>query len=557
MRSLTRPRHSRADGSFFHLMRDIFVLSHCALLRNLDRRPDFAVWCVKKQLYDRRLSLLVFRYLARDPETRDTFAAHEAFNASYLIYMRHMARRVQLYRLCKRLGLGSAGFTAIAIVDSYVDVAVRLAVGIFRQSREMMIGDLPVAGEVVVAVKFPAHSFAVPQALHLTGEAPAVYSSLGSYLQRHERERPVVSVGEYVRHSKAVDGTAAAPPADRFVVHSLAERRSWRRFGAAVGTTLRGLIRALDLRRSLLRLETARSEIVAGPYADLIDRLDARGTRVTSIYGIPFDDLGALRTKPKYWSRLVNVNYSRNVSIPPAPDMLAPGLLPIHLYYFSGSAVGFTQVFAEIGAKKAEVAKQFGVALPSPDKILPAEVPLQLGFELTSFEAKPEEGPYVALFDVPPHGMDHTLSLWICGDRTSEVEVNEGFLREAVAASAENGFCVLLKPKYALTNYTPSYRALLEELAAQFPGHLKLVRPYTELTSLLESASVAISFPYTSTSAIATALGIPSAFFFPGTHANSLFRRGQNESVLCGRDELGEFLRNARSQVSAIERIET
>lgn len=556
MRSLTRRRHSRSGASFSQLMADIFVLSYCSLLRNLDRRPGFGAWCLKKDLYDRRLSLVVFAFLARDTRTREPFAAHQVFNACYLIYLRHMSRRVRLYRVCRRMGLGPRGFVALAFADAYLEVTIRLAAGVVRQSREAVIDDLPTSGEVVVAVKFPAHGFTVPQGTGSAAGTPAVYSSFGSYLTLHEQGRLVVSSGEYVRHSKSVDGTAAALPADRFEAHSLVERRSWRRLAATTGLALKGLARAIVSRRSLFWLEVARSAVVASPYTDLIDRLDAGGSRVTSIYAIPFDDLGALRTESRYWSRLVNVNYSRNVSIPPAPDLSAPGLLPFHLYYFSGRAIGFTEVFAAIDEKKREVGRQFGVHLPISETPLPAEVPLQLGFELAAVEVAPEGGPYLALFDVPPHGMDHTLALWICGDRTSEEDLNEGFLREAVGAAAENGFCVLLKPKYALTNYSPHYRALLDDLATRFPGHLKIVRPYTELTSLLGSVSAAISFPYTSTSAMAAALGIPSAFFFPGSHANSLFRRGQNESLLCGRDELGEFLRNTRSQASAFERIE-
>ncbi len=544
MHATRRTADERAE--FRTTMRSLFKLSYAALVRNLEQTPSFERWCYLKDLYDRSVARRIFGLIGHIGAS-EPYANMRLYYALYHIHLRHLQARVGLFRLSRCIAPGSRSlFVWLSFLQAYFDVLTRVAVETIACRKKLVLRGRADAPSAAVVIGFPAHSFnaGVDRA---SESAPSAYFSFGDFLtsERGEDEgQSIVSVGEYTRLSKAVERSGTSGDrAQRLEVLRAFASSDVRHFLSAFVRAARGVFGALLSAMPVCELEYVRSSLRSRRQLTFIAGLERAGVAVDKIYVLPFDDVGELRTLPETRHRIVNVNYSSNIFVPPINGLDDPGrLLPLLTYYLFGRAVGFTDAFRFVNGARVAVSRRYGCNLPTPP-VDRDEIPLVLGFENASSQFECDAAvKSIALFDVPPHSFEDTLAAYHFGDRASHADVNEAFLREVTASGVQAGLRVILKPKYSLANYDSSYRALLAELERLHPGFFKVADPYGQIGLLLAHAAGAVSFPYTATMRIAAALGKPSIYYFPEKFDNGFFHGPGAYAQVARKFELEAFL---------------
>jgi len=520
----------RDFGSLTHRL---FLLSYVSLRRHLDARPTPSRWGTLKSAYDSKLNRIVFSYIARNRLDGD---GKDIFDAVYYVFSRHLRNRVRLFRLVSRLPLARASaFVVLAAVDARIAGAMHLTrdFAAWRSQFRLRAEELP--QRIHLSLNFPEHAFNAAT-LGTSIEAPpqGVWFSFGDYLRKQSATDPTpnVSVNEYVRPSRKAERARgeSSEPSDG----------STRRYATLSTTTVRAdsdflwylldqgwrVLAVMLTGVHLYRLERLRADVRAGRYLKLFETIEATGRKIGTIFVLPFDDLGSLRTNRKWRHSLLNVNYSHNVIIPPAgrpPSLLmdrtshAAGIFSLNGFVLNGRAVGFTEIYRQVEAARRALLERYGATIEAASPEQPAQHPMLLGFEREQLPSRDTDDRrrVVAVFDVPPETFDASLTRALCGDMSCEFSVIEAFLLQIAEACAKADACMMFKPKYSLSNYAESYRELINRLLTQYTGRVFVVDPYSNLDVFLTEADVCISFPYTSTRVVSAALGKASAYFLP------------------------------------------
>lgn len=535
-------------------------------------RRDFHCWVRARRRLDRRLNHAVFTFLAGSDfaSRRFTDDAHVQFTLDAVsdLIAQHYRRRLWLYRQCRRLpfNLGRT-FMLGSMLYAYRDQIAQFLQGVGHLARRYRIGPQRLPLTIDLAVGFPRHSFATPATGdrngHTSDDVPAF--SFGEFLENFCRASPdpamLVSLDEYVRMSKAKEEPRELGSVSRSRVAEYPRVKATLSRGLPV--LLARLPRlALQLcallwgsvcapGSTLLELEYCRKWARSYRYFELLGWIRKAVGPPRRVFVPPFSDVGLLSYDRTMRAKITTFSYSHNVFSPPsslqgderALSQMDVGVVlasaPFGAFRLSGRAVGYTEIFGKVNRIRSAVNEAYGCRLPLEGAPQPAQRPVFLGYEPAEDESLPW---HVAVFDVPPESRATQLSRALLGDRTCDDEVVAEFLEECLDACQSQGFGVVFKPKYSLSNYSARYRAMLEGFRRQFGERLVLTSPYRRMAPLLASVRGSISMPYTSTKLIARAVGKPSVYFMPEKYRASFPKSAGSADCIFGKNELTAFL---------------
>ena len=118
----------------------------------------------------------------------------------------------------------------------------------------------------------------------------------------------------------------------------------------------------------------------------------------------------------------------------------------------------------------------------------------------------------VVLFDILPQRYLYSNRLGIDFDYIT-YKINKAFLKDCLEVTKKNNLPVVLKSKRKLGhNRHKGYLKLIKDLKV---NGLKEINNEIFIIDLIQNSSMVISFPYTSTSRIAKALGVPTVYYDP------------------------------------------
>ena len=273
---------------------------------------------------------------------------------------------------------------------------------------------------------------------------------------------------------------------------------------------------------------------------------------IQNIFTLPLENIGLLKYNNEFLEKIIAFNYSQNSLIMPSPNLdniykqkKFLEYMPLYHLSLSENSYGFTSIYSSINKIKQKLNNEFGLNF-FIRKNVPDEIPITLGYEKVNFIAidqkKLKKQKVISIFDVPPDSYYNQLSRSTNGDKINGFDFVENFMIETIKTSIDNGFAVIIKPKYSLYNYKNRYGDLLKTIKKKYKDKLIIADPYVRLDNIVKFSCASINMPYTSTKIIFEKNNIPSIYYVPKKYKQN-FKINNDSSIRYGLSSLTLFIK--------------
>ena len=161
-------------------------------------------------------------------------------------------------------------------------------------------------------------------------------------------------------------------------------------------------------------------------------------------------------------------------------------------------------------------------------------------FQSSAIKPPPLPKKTLAVFDVQPVRASFYSTLALDFDYYTAATANQ-FLTDLCRIVKEQDCALALKRKRQIGQLAhPSYRRCVEALEAS--PHFFAVEPDTSALRLIEDCDAVVSMPFTSTALLGRDLGKPSIYYDPHGVLQKDDRAAHGIEILCGPDELSDWL---------------
>jgi len=417
---------------------------------------------------------------------------------------------------------------------------------------------------VNIAYQFPHHSFALADEANTAVDAEVpIYSSFGEYYSERTNA-PLWALESYVRPSKRLETDGIEQSTGFLKDCSMIGKsiRPVRALGRIVSflfflllLPLQAWFRKVPL---LILVNHLRKKQLSRQLLALLEKCQQSEIDVTSIYVMPFNDLGLLCYTKNWSDKVVTFSYSQNIFVFPGysslneytyrnddfNDVLADISLKSMLY--KGRHAGYTNITSSLKKIKKDINQRMGDIFAEDHSVDEVERPVFLGFEFADLHAFENDQKYVGVYELPPESSETQYARAVCGDKLCDVANIKRFLQD-ISMLCEQGYSIVYKPKYSLVNYPVDYRQFLESLVAKYGKKFLLISPYTMASQIFSHCLLTISMPYTSTYYAAKASGNESVFYLPDTSA-AWHHRSTFKDMVFGLDNLLKLVESIHSK---------
>lgn len=206
--------------------------------------------------------------------------------------------------------------------------------------------------------------------------------------------------------------------------------------------------------------------------------------------------------------------------------------------------VGFTEINSYLDSLRKIINKKFSYKLKVNYFTNENQIPVMIGYKSSETSKIIKHKKTVAFFDAPPETTKEALLKNFVGWPLYDLEFIKVIFEDILYICMVEGFQVLFKPKYSLSNYKINYREFLENLKNKYKEDFLIMSPYANACDIFKNADAVISIPYTSTKFFADKYNIPSIFYYPKS-VEHLYNYGKyNKNLIFGRQNLQKFLAN-------------
>jgi hypothetical protein len=415
--------------------------------------------------------------------------------------------RTHNYRYCSFLGKNI--LISICILKLRFRVIIRFLRSLKRIGLEYDHKNVK-SNNLIIAAELPVHSFNYVKDSNLT------CSSFGEYLVKEfGSDFCLLSLDEYVRKSKNnesnLDSSAGIEVLPRTIIY---RRHSFKAglkdfFEILNNCTVKNLFSTYGCLKTIYFIDSLR-------YKRLLSEVSCQ-----HFYVMPFSDFNYYPHEVS--KKFTNVQYSENFIVAPfslgaiankfsSPSKEFLSALNLSVLGCGHSSIGFISRYSKI---YSGFLRYFFNSTSTEVPILTKDMPLALGFE-SRFHFDSKKCPHLLIFDNPPETKYDQLARTIAGDVCDSEDFVEKFLTEILEIAIKEGYKVMFKPKYSLSNYSnTNYVSFLDAIKKKYSNDLILLNPYVRLSDLVESCDILLSFPFTSTKTFGDCLCKKSYYYFP------------------------------------------
>lgn len=531
---------------------------------------NFASWSKAKNSYNYRLNRAIFNYLGR----REFFEKNglDKENDSQLlleiiteIIDKHFRYRYNVYYITKKIGFQHKKiFILSSLIITYLFEIIKIIHCLKNLGLRFELNNSEIYDSVYLAIKFPSHSFSIPDQVSTKKvQSAKTFSSFGEFLLYYmtdNKNKSVLSLDEYQRHSKIAEKNTKninnfEKEVESFPRILIKKSRSF----AAIFYDFRLLLNSVSKLKCLclfkfnivIHIKHLHKISESIKYAEFISLLESIGKKVELIFILPFNSLGCIKYDSKLNGKILTYNYGDNLFIAPSPylqsvkgsnsDFVIKDLLSeVSLWGLglTGMATGFTDIFYDMDIARRNINEKYGCMLSVNAIGKIKQRPVAIGYEIYNLNFTCNNFKNIAVFDVPPDERRHQLERALAGDRASDFKFCKEFLLDIAELADNNDIRILLKPKYSLSNYSLDYRSLINLIKKKLGNKFVMMSPYSRVGSIIDASDVCLNSPYTSARAFGEEFGKQSYYYVPEGYRMEFETNCGNFNLLIGRTEL-------------------
>lgn len=381
---------------------------------------------------------------------------------------------------------------------------------------------IPYTGKKInISIKFPQHSFNLARNYNSDK-----FYSFGEYLTLNHPNEQIISIDEYVRQSKKNELTSQSKKLLNLIRFKPTKVKNLIRSFFRIFNVIFQLFREKKLNGAIfLKLIYFRKYFYKYNFNNMLSDLGLSNSNIKNIFILPFADVGLLKYDHEYHKKFIAYSYSQNSLIMPSPKLedIDTNLrifqyMQLYPLILTENSYGFTSIYNSVAKIKKKLNKGFSLSLQIPS-VTQSENPVTLGYENINFPRSIEnqllKRPIVAIFDNPPITHDVAISISTTGEKTCGYKFIENFILDTVEISILNGFSIIMKPKYSLSNYNDSYSNFLKSIKKKYKNKIIIAEPYLRIGEIVKHSFCSIHIPYTSTKMIFENSNISSVFYVP------------------------------------------
>jgi len=516
-------------------------------------RLDFSRWCTVKKRLNFFLNREIFRWMAINSDSSKCSLNNQFILDSIIeVIFMHFHHRMFIYRFSKKMPCFNR---KIFIQISVMYLLFELFVKLMREIASMLYVykeySLTNKKLVNLSLNFPLHSFSIPSK-RKSGDC----YSFGEYLTWNYSNISLISVGEYVRQSDRKDKRILDKDVSKFKRYNPEKAKKFIIFFSKfLIVTIRFLFEDRTRNKGIfLKLIYVRKYLYKFNFTNMLRELGLNYEDVENIFTLPFADIGLLKYDNEISQKTLAFSYSQNALILPSPRIQEITdqrtlfqYLPLYALTLTGKSYGFTSLYHGVNQIKEKLNKEFSLNLPVTYSKLANENPLMLGYETVYappyLKDKSLGRRFVAIFDLPPESEYQSISRALLGDKVCDYKFIQNFILDVVETSITNGFSIIIKPKYSLSNYTDSYGSLLRALKEKYKDKFTIADPYLNMGVIVKHSSCSVNMPYSSTKLIFDYNQIPSIYYAPEKYMLD-FTKNCSIEITFGLDSLNSFFKN-------------
>jgi len=436
----------------------------------------------------------------------------------------HALKRGKIIRYCR---LNKILFLILSISLSFLFSIKYFLYSIYVGSKNYKFTDFVSSKEIkiICPINFAEHNFEnLINSPDSNLSCANINLSLGEYILKNYNNHHVLSINEFVRHSRHsgfIGSKSNQVPRKKahcnfyillLIINCITILKDILVIlKGGVGQDFLGEFVGATFRMQALPIISLESKNLPSIY--LFKSYDWSIWLILLTAGIPSERMQCISYSSNIFDALdYQLNYpdGLNCDSKDPADLIAK--VPLSTLFFKPEiCIGYNYHQDFINNSRKILDKKYGLKLASLNGVPNVSVPIQLGYEE---DFRPEQGYDIVIFDVPPMSVDEQISAGIVGFPSSCEEYYRCFLEQIIQAADKLDLRVLLKTKYSMDNYSQDHRNYITSLVES--GALdREVSPYASLYSVIKNAKVSISFPITGSYQFARAMGAISLVYFP------------------------------------------